>query len=197
MADQNQGPSLRHIALALIVDLGHQRAGGIEHRQAAGRGLFLDAPGHPMGAKYRDRVRRYFRQILDEDGTLVLEAFNDVFVVHDFVADIDRRPILLKGALDDLDRTHDAGTKAAGLGEIHFHGTLVTQVAPNSFLHLLRPRYVQYPSHAVPSHTSSSRASLSRAGSNCAVSSQARSPMGSQRLTQAQGGRWLCQKTPG
>ena len=35
MADQDQGAAVRDIALALVVDLGDQRAGGVEHRQAA------------------------------------------------------------------------------------------------------------------------------------------------------------------
>ena len=35
MADQDQRAAMRDIALALIVHLGNQRAGGIQHRQAA------------------------------------------------------------------------------------------------------------------------------------------------------------------
>ena len=133
MADQDQGPALGHIALALVVDLGDQRAGGIEHRQAARGGLFLDAAGHAMGAEHGDRLRRNFRQILDEDRALVLQAFDHVFVVHDLVAHIDRRAVFLQRALHDLDRAHDARAKAARLRQINFHGTPVTQVAPSSF----------------------------------------------------------------
>ena len=136
MADQDQRPALRHVALALVVDLGHQRAGGIEDRQAARCGFLLHAPRHAVGAEYGDGVRRHFRQVLDEDGAFVLQAFDHVFVVHDLMAHIDRRAILLERALDDLDRAHDACAKPAGLRKIHFHGTPVTQVAPNSFLHL-------------------------------------------------------------
>src|SRR5258707_6299972 len=65
------------------------------------------------------------------------------------MADIDRRAVLLECALDDLDCTHDPRTKSAGLRKIHFHGTPVTQVAPNSFLRLhvgisIRLRHLQY-----------------------------------------------------
>src|SRR5712691_2006822 len=115
MADQDQRPSFRHVALALIVDLGHQRAGGIEDRQAACGRFLLHAPRHAMGAEYGDGERRDFRQILDEDCALVLQAFDYVFVVHDLVAHIDRRTIFFEGALDDFDCTNDARTKSAGL----------------------------------------------------------------------------------
>src|ERR1700754_2173694 len=53
--------------------------------------------------------------------------------MHDLVADIDRRTVLLERPLHDLDCTHDARTKAAGLRKIYFHGTFVTHAAPNSF----------------------------------------------------------------
>ena len=43
MADQDQRAALGDIALALVVHLGDQRAGGIEHRQPARRGFVLDA----------------------------------------------------------------------------------------------------------------------------------------------------------
>jgi hypothetical protein len=133
MADQDQGPALRHVPFALIVDLGDERAGGVEHRQRARGGLLLDAARHAMGAEHGDRERRNFRQILDENSAFVLQAFDHVFIVHDLVAHIDRRAVFLERTLDDLDGTHDARTKAAGLRQINFHGTLITQDAPNSF----------------------------------------------------------------
>ena len=86
-----------------------------------------------MGAEYGHRMRRHFRQILDKDGALVLQAFDHVFIVNDLMAHIDRRAVLLERALDDLDRAHDAGAKSARLRQKHFHGTSITQVAPNSF----------------------------------------------------------------
>jgi hypothetical protein len=115
MADQDQRPAFRHVALALIMDLGHQRAGGVEDGQAAHGGFLLHGPGDAVGAEYRDRKRRHFRQVLDEDGALVLQAFDHVFVVNDLMPHIDRRAIFLERALDDLDRTYNACTKSAGL----------------------------------------------------------------------------------
>jgi hypothetical protein len=48
--------------------------------------------------------------------------------VDDLVTHIDRRAIFLQRALDNLDGTHDARAKPAGLGKIDFHGTPVTQL---------------------------------------------------------------------
>src|SRR5439155_5530275 len=155
MPDQDQGPALGHIPLALIMDLGDQGAGGVEDGQAADGSLFLDAAGYAMGAEHGDRVRRHFRQVFDEDRTLVLQAFDHVLVVHDLVADIDRGTVFIERTLDYFDGTHDARAKSAGLRKIYFHGTLVTQVAPfadsaDSPVSLRAAGhigYVQYPHH--------------------------------------------------
>jgi hypothetical protein len=115
------------------MDLGHQRAGGIEDRQAADGGFLLHAPGHAVGAEYGDRQRRHLRQILNEDRAFVLQAFDHVFIVDDLMPDIDRRTIFLECALDDLDCTYHARAKSAGLRKIYFHWEIsVTLVAPNS-----------------------------------------------------------------
>src|SRR5215208_7648685 len=115
MPDQDQGPALGHIPLALVMDLGDQGAGGIEDGQAAGGSLFLDAAGHAMGAEDGYRLRRNLRQILNEDRALGFEAFDHVLVMHDLVPDIDRWTVLHERTLNDFDGTHDARTKSAGL----------------------------------------------------------------------------------
>ena len=124
MADQDQRPAFRHIALALVVDLGHQGAGGVEDGQAAHGGFLFHGSGDAMGAKDSDRERRHLRQILDKDCAFVLKAFDHVFIVDDLVPHIDRRAIFLERALDDLNRTYNACAKSAGLGQIYFHGMM-------------------------------------------------------------------------
>ena len=47
-------------------------------------------------------------ELLDEDGTLRLQALNDIAVVDDLVAHVDRRTEALQRHLDDLDRPVDA-----------------------------------------------------------------------------------------
>ena len=55
--------------------------------------------------------------VVDEDGAEPLEPADDVVVVDDVVADVDRRAVLLEQPLDDLDRAVDAGAERARRGE--------------------------------------------------------------------------------
>ena len=103
MADQDQMAAARHVSLALDVDLGDQRARGIEDRQAARLRLVDDRLGDAMGAENRHGAVGNFIQRLDEDRAHALELLDHMAVVDDLVADIDRRAELLEGPLDDLD----------------------------------------------------------------------------------------------
>ena len=83
--------------------------------------LLLDTPGDAVGAEDGDSVRRDLGEILDKMRALGLEAFDHVLVVHDLMAHIDRRAVLLQGALDDLDGADHAGAKAARLSKYDLH----------------------------------------------------------------------------
>ncbi|MHC2390067.1 hypothetical protein ACVMFA_004551 [Bradyrhizobium liaoningense] len=133
MADQDQRAALADVALPLIVNLRDQGAGGIEHRKIARGGLFLDAAGDSMGAEDRHRFRGNLGEFLDEDRAFALQALDDVFVMHDLMAHVDRGAVFLQCPFHDLDRTHHARAEAARLRQIHFHWTLVTQVSPIRF----------------------------------------------------------------
>ena len=114
-------PAAGHVALALGVDLGDQRAGRVEHRQAA-RLRFVDHRlGDAVGAEHRHRAVGNFIQLLDEDGALALELLDHMAVVDDLVADIDGRAEFLERPLDDLDRPDDAGAEAARLSHKNPH----------------------------------------------------------------------------
>ncbi len=118
VADEHDLAAALEVDLRLAVDLGHQRAGGVEVEEVALprflRHRLADAVG---GEDHRLRGRRNFRQRLDEDGALRLQAIDDVAVVHDLVAHVDRRPEFLQRQLDDLDRPVDAGAEAARAAE--------------------------------------------------------------------------------
>ena len=92
-----------------------------EHREFALRRFLLDALGDAMGAEDGDRMRGNLGEVLDEMRALGLQALDDVLVVHDLMAHIDRRTVFLQGALDDLDGTHHAGAKTARLSEYDLH----------------------------------------------------------------------------
>ena len=60
---------------------------------------------------------RNFMQFLDEDRTLGFQPFHHIAVMHDLVANIDRRAIGLERQHDDLDRPVHARAKAARFGQ--------------------------------------------------------------------------------
>ena len=121
VADQDHGPAVADIALGLGVDLGNQRAGGVEHRQAASGGGLDHRAGHAVGAEDGVCAVGHLVELLDEDGALGLEIIDHMAVVDDLVTHIDRGLVLIERPLDDLDRPDDTGAEAAGLGENHAH----------------------------------------------------------------------------
>ena len=82
-------------------------------------GLVLDRARDAVRAEHRHRARRHLGQFLDEHRALRPQRVDDVAVVDDLVAHIDRRAVAIERALDDLDRADHAGAKTAGLGENH------------------------------------------------------------------------------
>jgi hypothetical protein len=56
-------------------------------------------------------------ELLDEDRAALAQLSHDVLVVHDLLADVDRRAVELERALDGLDRTVDARAIPARGGE--------------------------------------------------------------------------------
>ena len=113
MADHDDlAPAVVHLG-HFDVHLGHQRTGGVEYLQLARLRLAPDRLRHAVRAEHHRGALRYFRQILDEHGALGAQIVHYIFVVHDFVTDVDRRAVKLQRALDDLDGAVYAGAEAA------------------------------------------------------------------------------------
>src|SRR5262245_3159264 len=121
MTDQDHRASLAQVVAALSVDLRHERAGRVQHAQAALGCFRLDLFCNAMRTEDRDGVRRHFGKLFDEPGAARLQRTDDPFVVHDFVPHVDRRPILVERTLDNFNRTYDAGAEAARLRQNNFH----------------------------------------------------------------------------
>ena len=119
VADQDQGPAARHIAVGLHVHLGDQRAGGVQHRQAARAASASTARETPWALKMVTAPSGTFVQRLDKPRALGLEPFHHMAVVDDLVAHIDGRAVELQRALDDVDRAHHACTEPPRLGQHH------------------------------------------------------------------------------
>ena len=115
VADENDLAVLLGVVLPFLVDLRHQRAGRVDGRKAAPFRFLLDRFRNAVGAENGHRALGNVGEFLDEDRALGAQGFDDVAVVDDFVADVDRRPEHFQRALDDLDRALDAGAEPAGL----------------------------------------------------------------------------------
>ena len=69
-------------------------------------------------------------ELVDEDGALTLQVGDDVRVVHDLAADVDRPRVAPQGQLDDVDGPVDAGAERARSGQQH--GARTGQLGPAS-----------------------------------------------------------------
>ena len=117
MADQHDGAAFAGKSRAVEVDLGDQRAGGVEHRQAARLGRHFDAAGNAVGRKNGGGAVGYFVQFLDKHRAHRAQPVDHMGVVDDFMPDIDRRAVLFQRPFDDGDGAHDPGAKSAGRGQ--------------------------------------------------------------------------------
>src|SRR5690606_6940381 len=98
-----------------LVDLGDQRAGGVDGGEAAALGLLVDDGRHTVGGEHHDVARRDLLRLFDEDGALLLKGLHDVLVVHDLVPDVDGGPVLLEGLLDgDQGAVHTRAVTTGG-----------------------------------------------------------------------------------
>ena len=62
-----------------------------------------------------NRFRRIFHlvELLDENRALGLQPFDDIFVMHDLMTDIDWRTVNTERLLDGIDGAHDARAETA------------------------------------------------------------------------------------
>ena len=119
VADQQDVVVLGGEPLRLLVHLGHQRAGRVDRLEVAGPGLLVDLGRHAVRGEDHDGALGHLLVLLHEDRALRLQRGDHVLVVHDLLADVDRRPVELQRLLDGLHRAVDAGAVAAGLGQQH------------------------------------------------------------------------------
>jgi hypothetical protein len=62
-------------------------------------------------AEYQHRTKRNFFNRLNEDGAVLAQLLHDVTVVHNFMMDIDGRPVCLQRQLYDVHRAHNSRAK--------------------------------------------------------------------------------------
>jgi hypothetical protein len=126
VADHNDLAPLGAMAGNFEVYLGDQRTGGIENAQAAPRRFGGDCFGNTVGAEDDNGAVGHLIEFIDKYRALGAQVFDDVFVVHNFMANVDGRAEGCQRALDDGDGAFDAGAEAARVGEQDVYASIPT-----------------------------------------------------------------------
>ncbi len=113
VADHHDRVALGGEAPRRDVDLGDQRAGGVDRAQAAARGVVVDRRGDSVGGEDDHLALRHLGLLLDEDRAALGQLLDHVLVVDDLLAHVDRGAVELERALDRLHGAVDAGAVAA------------------------------------------------------------------------------------
>ena len=102
VADEEDRVAEPGVVPRLGVHLRDQRARGVDRPQPAEARAVATAGETPCAEK-TTRLRRHLGDAVDEDGSAALEVADDVGVVDDLLAHIDRRPVQLESLLHGLD----------------------------------------------------------------------------------------------
>ena len=109
---RHQNQRTRH---GFQVHLGHQRAGGIDHIQVAFLGLAPHRRRHTVSAENGARANRHLAQLFHENRPGFAQFVHNVLVMHDFLADINRRAVQIQRDFDHIDGSHDTGAETSRL----------------------------------------------------------------------------------
>ena len=117
VADEQDVVVLAGEPLGLVVHLGDQRTGGVDHLQAAGGGRLVHRRRHAVCGEHHDGALGHLVGLLDEHRATPGQRLDDVAVVHDLVAHVDRRAVLLQGTFDGLHGAIHPGAVTPRFGE--------------------------------------------------------------------------------
>jgi hypothetical protein len=121
VADQDERATLGDILPPLHVDFRHERAGCVEHVQAARFCVGFDRLRDTVRAENSDCAVRHFIEFFDKLRTFIAQVVHHVPIVDDLVAHVDRRAVSFECAIDNFDRADYTRTKAAGLSKDDTH----------------------------------------------------------------------------
>ena len=117
MADEDDGAAVGGVAARLHVHLGDERAGRVDRVQPPLARTPVHGGRDSVGGEDERGPFGRVPLVGDEDGALGLEVADDVRVVDDLPAHVDRRPVEPKHPLDRLDGPLDPGAVPTGRGE--------------------------------------------------------------------------------
>ena len=112
MADQEHPVVPRREVTHLAVHLGDERAGGVDRLQATVDRVLTNVRRDAVGGEDHATPGGHLVELLDEHRAAPGQVGDDVRVVDDVAADVDRRAVPLERPLDDGDRSFDAGAEA-------------------------------------------------------------------------------------
>ena len=113
VAEQEHGASLLGMAAHLLVHLRDQRAGGVDEAQAAVDRFGAHLRRDPVSGEDDPRAVGHLVQLLHEDGAALLEILDDVSVVHDLAAHVDRCAEAFERGGHGVDGALDTGAERA------------------------------------------------------------------------------------
>src|SRR5579875_83393 len=103
------------------MDLGDERASGIDSSEAALGGGGADGRGDAVSAIQHRRALGHFFDVIYEEDTAFAKALDHRAIVDDLMVDIQRGAVDLQGALQALDGHVHPSTEAARIGENDLH----------------------------------------------------------------------------
>ena len=113
VADQQDVEVVLGEAPRLVVHLRDQRAGRVDGLEVALLGLAVHLGRDAVGREDHGLPGRHLVELLDEDRAARLEVGDDVLVVHDLLAHVDRGAVQVQRLLDGHHGPVDAGAVAA------------------------------------------------------------------------------------
>jgi len=122
--DEHNRVALRGELRCLAVDLGDERAGGVDRLQAPLGCPATHLRGHAMGGIEQLGALGHLLQIVDEHHANLAKALHHPGVVYDLVKHVDRSAEPLEGRLQALDCHVHPRAEAAGAGQDDPHGSL-------------------------------------------------------------------------
>jgi hypothetical protein len=101
MADEHNLAPAPIVNLCLAMHFGHERTSRVDCKQIAPCRFLGNRTRHPVRRENDWRVViGHFTQVLDENRPLGAQAVDDVTIVHNLMAHVDRRPIYRECPLD-------------------------------------------------------------------------------------------------
>ncbi len=126
VTDEHHSPALRNVPAPLDMHLGDQRAGGVDRGKRTPLRLVDDPPGNAVSAEDRHCALGDFVQFVDEARPFGGQLLDNMPIMNNLVAHVDRRAMLDQRPLDDIDGSNDSRAKSPRLGKNNLHSLLLS-----------------------------------------------------------------------